>query len=419
MKKIRILLLILALNFAFSSGAQSQIRLDSCISKAETHYPMIGQLHILDQNLNLMLENFNRNFWPQINVNGQYTYQSDVTGLPIQIPNMNIPKLDKNQYRVFADITQTIYDGGMNKAGKSIAMANTELEKEKVKVELYKIKEKVSQLFFGVLMVNEKLEQLKLSRLDLQTGYSKLEVSFKNGLVLESSLSIIKAEMIKLDQKIIEVRYEGSAYRKMLSLLTGENIDSTAEFLTPSVNSNDQINRPELKLFDRQIAYFYSQETLLRSKLQPKVNLFLQTGYGKPALNMLSNEPQGYYIGGLRFTIPISNFYSNNNEKGLLLAYRKSVELQRNSFLLQTSITLVQEDEEVAKFKALLQKDDELIALRTGIKEVALTQLQNGSITSSDYIREQNAEESARLGKSMHLLQLLLHSYNKQLINGN
>lgn len=415
----RLVLFSLSCSLAINSQAAKMVTLDSLILKAEKHYPMTAQGDVLMAQLNATLENFTRNFWPQVQVLGQYTYQSDVTGLPIKIPNMTIPELDKNQYRVYADIQQTVYDGGVTKSGKSISMATTEVEKEKLNIELYKLREKVTQLYFGILMVNERKSQLELSKLDIKTALDKMETAYTNGIVLEATVSSLKAEWIKLEQKIIEADYEGSAYRKMLSVLTGELLDTNDILKYPETGVNDQNNRPELRLIDKQLALLYTQESMLNAKIQPKVSLFLQAGFGKPALNMLSNETQGYYIGGLRFSIPLSAFYTRSNDKQMLNLQRNTLEFQRNTFLMQADVQLVMEDEEIKKFKQLIEKDEELIALRTSIKTSAFIQLSNGTITSADYIREQNAEESARLAKVMHQLQLLLHIYNKQIIKGN
>lgn len=416
----RLLLFLFACGFwDFSHAAAQVVSLDSLKSKAEKHYPLYAQFHVIEDQLQTTLNNFNRNFWPQVQILGQYTYQSDVTGLPIKIPNMTLPELDKNQYRVYADIQQSVYDGGLVKAGKSLALAGAEIEKEKLNIEFQKLHEKVTQLYFGVLMVQERIAQLELSKLDVGATLSKMESAYRLGTVLESSVLVLKAESIKLEQKIVEARYEGTAYRKMLSVLTGVLLDSTVRFDYPLTVKNLSNNRPELRLIDKQLSLLYTQESMLKAKVQPKVSLFLQTGFGKPALNMLSNETQGYYIGGLRFSVPLSAFYTLSNDRRMLGLQRQTLEYQRSTFLMQTDMQLAMEDEEINKFNQLIEKDDELITLRLSIKLAALTQLELGTLTAADYIREQNAEEAARLAKSLHQLQLLMHMYNIQIIKGH
>lgn len=399
-------------------SAQS-IVLDSCISSAERNYPLWRQNELLKSNLDLTLANINTSFWPQLAIGGQYTYQSDVTGLPVSMPGLNIPTIDKNQYKVFLDINQTVYDGGMTQANKSLAQANSELDISKLKSDMYKVKEKVSQLFFGILLLKENEKQLRVSKSDLSANLEKLENLLINGATLESNINTFKAEIIKLDQKLLELGHDINSYVKLLSMLTGLELNVESEFVVPNTLTSSEIRRPELLVFQSQQSVFMAQEFTLKSRIRPKVNLFLQTGFGKPALNMLSNETQGYYLGGIRFSMPLSGLYTYKNDKGLLDAYKRSVEIQKETFLLNNSMEIERENEELLKYRDLLTKDDELIRLRVSIRESALIQLENGVISATDYLREQNAEESARLSKSLHLLQYEMHRYNINLIKGN
>ena len=67
----------------------------------------------------------------------------------------------------------------------------------------------------------------------------------------------------------------------------------------------------------------------------------------------------------------------------------------------------------------MLQTDDEIVLLRNKIKETSLIQLENGVITSADFIREANAENQARQKKSLHEMQLLLAEYSLMWMKGN
>ena len=57
---------------------------------------------------------------PQISLNGQSTYQSDVTELVVEIPNLRTNPINKDQYKTFVDINQLIYDGGASKIKATI-----------------------------------------------------------------------------------------------------------------------------------------------------------------------------------------------------------------------------------------------------------------------------------------------------------
>jgi hypothetical protein len=79
---------------------------------------------------------------------------------------------------------------------------------------------------------------------------------------------------------------------------------------------------------------------------------------------------------------------------------------------------LVQQKNEVEKYRQLVATDAEIVLLRTKIKENASFKLENGIITSTDYITELNAENQSMLNQKLHEIQWLQARYNYQLILG-
>ena len=161
------------------------------------------------------------------------------------------------------------------------------------------------------------------------------------------------------------------------------------------------------------------QNKLLRAKNQPRVGVFLEAGYGRPALNMLKNDFEGYYMGGIRVSWSLSGFYTYKKDKALLENNGKSVEVQKETFLFNTVNVLQQQKEEINKLLALTQSDGEIIVLRNRIKNTALAQLEYGVINSGDYLREVNAEATAKQNQLLHGLQLLKVQYDQQTTSGN
>ena len=208
----------------------------------------------------------------------------------------------------------------------------------------------------------------------------------------------------------------------MLSLLINEDLDESALLLKPDLYStlaDSDINRPELKLFSAQKNLFEDQSGLTTSKIIPKASIFFQGGYGKPALNMLKNQFEWYYITGLRFSWPISNIYSYGNETEINELNKLGIDAQTETFLLNTNIAVNQQLKEIEKLKKTIVIDKDITALRTSVRESAQAKLENGVITSNDYIRELNAEDLAKQNLAMHKIQLLLAQYNYKITTGN
>ncbi len=94
-------------------------------------------------------------------------------------------------------------------------------------------------------------------------------------------------------------------------------------------------------------------------------------------------------------------------------------DIERDVFNLNNEIEQTQQRGKISQLKSALQSDNKLIALRSKIKQTSQVQLENGVITSSDFIREANAENQARQSKALHEMQLLLAEYELKWIGQN
>jgi hypothetical protein len=205
----------------------------------------------------------------------------------------------------------------------------------------------------------------------------------------------------------------------MLGLFIKRDLNENTVFAKPPyIILSNEIRRPELLMYDYQNKIFDAQNNLLTAKNNPKLSFFVQGGYGRPAFNILSNSFDPFYIGGLRLTFPISGFYTIRNERELIRVNRETMDVQRNTFLFNTRFILKQQTADITKFQDFLTTDDEIISLRTNVKKAALTQLENGVINSSDYLREVNAEDGARQNKILHEIQLLMAEYSERNTTG-
>jgi len=287
---------------------------------------------------------------------------------------------------------------------------------------LIKVKERVNQIYFGILLLDAQLVQVSFIRNDLNASILKLTSALENGTAMKSDVDVLKAELLKTDQKEIELNSSRIAYLDMLGLLINQQLNESTKLIQPvssSFKSEVEINRPELKLFSSQQNLIENQDGLSISKILPKASLFFQGGYGKPSLNVLMNEFDWFYIAGARLSWSLSNLYSYGNESEINEINKNIIETQKQTFLLNTNISIRQQLQEVEKLKQLVNVDKEIITLRTSIKESAKAKLENGVITSNDFIRELNAEDAAIQNLAIHEIQLLLAEYNFKITTGN
>ena len=414
----RMALLLCFLASFFSANAQS-ISIDSCYQWAKNNYPLVKQLALIERSKEYSLANVQKGYLPQVNVSGYSTYQSDVLTFPFNLPGSSIDPLRKDQHRIYGEITQPITDLWNVKNQKELAANNADVESQKIEVELYKINERINQLFFGILLIEEQIKQTTLISNDLANAMQKVQAAVDNGTSLSSNLDLLKVEVLKVNQRIEELTSGKKAYLKMLEQFTGKSISVNTVLLRPSVlQTSESINRPELKLFSIQQKSFDIQSRILTNKTLPKLNFFFQGGYGAPGLNTIENNPASYYYTGLRLNWNLSSFYTYKKERSLLDLNKRGFDIQKETFLLNTNLNISQQSEEVEKFKGLINSDIEIIKLRMNIKVNTEAQLLNGTITTFDFLTQINAEDQARQNLVLHQIQLLYAQYNLLVTKG-
>lgn len=410
----------LFLSMLCQAQTASPLTIDQCYLLAAKNYPLAKQLSLIEKTKEYTLENIAKGWLPQLSVNAQGTYQSAVTQIPFSLPNVNIPVLSKDQYRAYAEIYQPLTDGYTIQQQKQLATANAATEAQKLSVELYKLKERINQLFFGLLLIDAQARQTALLKQDIRSGLDKVNAAIANGTALKSSADVLQAEMLKADQRSIELKAARKGYADMLSIFINQPVTETTVLQAPAtVTPTPAINRPELQLYEAQKSSINIQDKLVKAKNLPRLGVFAQGGYGRPALNMLSNVFAGYYVGGLKLNWNFTGWYTARKEKAILKLNQSGIDVQKETFLLNTRMALSQQNSEVTKFHELIDTDKDIIQLREKIKQTAGSQLQNGTITPIDYLSYVNAEDQARQNMLLHQVQLLQAQYNYQVTSGN
>lgn len=400
---------------SLQSLAQAPLTLDSCYELARQNYPLIRQRELIAKTGAYTVENAGKGYLPQLTFSGQATYQSDVVHFPL--PGSSLPELSKDQYKVQAEITQTIYDGGNIHYQKQLSKATTAVQQQQLEVSLYAVRDRVSQLFFGILLIDDQLVQNQLRRNDLQSGMQRTEGAVKNGTALRSGLDELKAELLNVEQSRIQLMATRKSYLQMLSLFI--NRDVTSLVRPAMIAMAMEVRRPELSLYDHQQKIYAIQERQLRVNYLPKISAFAQGGYGRPTYNIVDNNFGFYGLGGIRFSWGLGSLYTNRNSRRILKISQQDLEVQKETFLFNTKLTLTSQQTEAQQYQDLIARDGEIIELRTSVKKAAVAQLENGVITPYDYITRVNAENQARQNLSIHEIQLLQVQYNSKNTSGN
>ena len=412
MKKLFIMLAILPV----MSMAQT---LEECQHAAERNYPLIRKYDLIAQTTDLTVSNVGKGWLPKISASAQATYQSDVTAWPDEMKDMlnqmgvELKGLKKDQYRIGIDINQTIYDGGVLKNQKEIARQQGNIQMAENEVNLYAIKKQVNEMYFGLLLLDEQIRLNENLQELLMANERKLSSMCKNGTAAESDFHSLKAERLSVQQEMTELHSRKSALQTMLSIFCGIEVKNIEK---PTAELTGGNGRPELLLFDSQLKMMEAQEKMLNSNLRPTLSLFASGFYGYPGYNLFEDMYRHAWslngIIGARLTWNVGTLYTRKNDNAKLRLQKDLVENNREVFLFNNNLQQIQQNENIERYRKTVSEDDEIIQLRTSVRQAAESKLEHGIIDVNDLVKEINSENAAKVRQSMHEIEMLKEIYD-------
>ncbi|MDR3188002.1 MAG: TolC family protein [Prevotellaceae bacterium] len=420
--------LLFALLCSAPLAAQPPVTLEQCRARAQAAYPLARQRGLVEKALALSVANLNRGYLPQVSLAAKASYQSDVTQIPIdfsQVPmlsSVSIPSLSKDQYSATLEVTQSVWDGGAISAQKTTARAASALEARQLEAELYALNEKVNQLYFGVLLVDEQLRQSDLLAEELRRSYDQTVSYAENGIAGRADVDAVRVEQLNVSQRQAQLRGSRRAYCEMLAALT--SLPDSA-FASLAKTSGDLPLRlqpdslPSLLLLDAQSRHLDAQKENIKAASLPKLGLFVQGGYGKPGLDMLSNEFAPFYVAGARLQWSFGSLYTQANERKKIEVRKSAVALQADVYKLNLDLQKARLAETIQSLRDMMKMDSDIIALRESVKKAAEAKVANGTLSVTELLREVTAESLARQVRALHEVELMMAvAEYAQLLNG-
>ena len=417
MRKKLLLLSVLAVLFP-AVRAQS---LEECRQAAEHNYPIIRQYDLIARTTELTVRNIQKAWFPQISVTAQGSYQNKVTAWPENLQGMfaqmgiQLQGLSRDQYKVGIDVRQTLFDGGTIGSRREIARGEGAVQAAQTEVDLYKIGQRVHEMYFGLLLLDEQLRLNADVNALLRSNEAQLAAMLKNGTASAGDFENVKAERLSAEQQQTELLSQRQTLQRLLSLFCGIPVDSIRRPAVPNLPSGEN-KRPELRLFDRRLQLTAAQEKAVDAQLLPQLGLFAQGYYGNPGLNLFEDMMKRRWswngIAGLKLTWNLSALYTHRNEKSKLRVQRELIENARQQFLFNNQLDETQQSENVRRFRAIAQRDGEIIALRTAVRKAAESKLAHGIIDVNGLLREINKENAAKTQQAIHEIDMLKAMYD-------
>lgn len=402
--------------------AVADVTVEQCVAFTQENYPLIQKYDLLRQSRQIDLSDINKSWLPQIGISAQGTVQNAVPSFPDALSEMldrtgtDMKGLGKLQYKVGIDLNQTIWDGGASKANRTIAERENAQQEAALDVEFYAVRERVESLFFGILLVEEQIKQTELTRTLLESNLSMLRSMKANGTAMQSDVDMVEAQLLTVQQQIIQAKSLSQSYRRMLGVYTGKNM--TAEVFTkPSSSMPVELTsaRPELTLFDARIKSNDARLGSIRSSVMPRIGLFAQAYYGYPGYDyfksMMNRDMSFNVLAGVKISWNIGSFYTKKNSERKLQLANDGVAADREIFLFNTNLQTSSQTAHISELEDIIREDSHIVELRANVRRSAESQLKNGVIDATALLTKFTDENQARLTSSYHEIQLIQSIY--------
>jgi len=416
-------IILLALIFSGVSFAQEPLTIYDCQQMARENAPRLGDLDVIQKMGETKIDQAETSWYPSLDLNGKLSYQSDVVTVELTDPSIPVefPQVPHDQYGLNLDISQNLFDGGISKGKKSYEEALMAADLQQVEVDLYGLKGRVNLYFFAILVLQENMRNLEIHLENLQAREETIRTAVEHGTLLETELHILEVERLKVMKSMIELESRLKSHKASLKVICGEDFDEQATLEKPYFEEigGEILTRPEHRLFDLKHVSMEAGKELTAKKRMPVLYAFGQTGYGNPGYNVMGENWDYYYMVGAGLKWKIWDWNSTNREKRLIGYQQQILQTQRAIFDKEIESLLVQEEAKMEQYQQTMELDQQVLDLQEKISQHAAVQLDNGTMTATDYVTELNKESLARITLATHRVMLMQSKANYLTIQGN
>lgn len=405
----------------------AQITIEQCVEKAMENYPEIRKYDLVSATREIDLSDIDKGWLPRISAYGQATVQNAVPSFPeslsgvLQQMGQSMKGLDKLQYKVGVDISQTIWDGGMSRARRDVSRLTSETQRKNIDVELYAVRQRVENLYFAILLTEEQIAQTGNALALVNGNLEKLRSMLRNGTAMQCDVDMVAAQALTMEQDITRARSAVRGYRQLLEIFIGESLADRALVMPyAQLPSDMRPERPELSLFENRIAAAQASRRLSDVSLMPKVGFFAQTWYGYPGFDyfksMMNRNLSFNIMAGVKVTWNIDAFYTKKNTARRTAVDTANIMSEKEIFLFNTGMQSVSQQEKISGLRSVMADDAKIIELRTNVRKAAESQLENGVIDATALLTKITDENQAKLTARFHEIQLIQEIYNLKYI---
>lgn len=389
---------------------QDSIHLHDLQLAATASDPRTSKLRYNEQQLGLLLRNIKSEWYPSFSIESEARYQSASARFP-SLTELGVPttvQQDRDSYDATLNVQQRILDFSSRPRAAIERARKTEAD-ARLETELYALQTQVNDAFFNAILLQERQQQIRILTRQLKERLAEAESRMRAGVVTSGAVATIKVAILQRRQDDIQLDAQRVGALEVLSHLTGVNIDPASTLALPTSHLiagevRNQVatfrQRPEFSEFAGARDRLSAEIEGIGSKDKPQLSAFGRAGYGRPGLNFLNDKFDSYWMAGLQFRWAPFTWGTVGREKEVLRVQRASVDADEAAFARAIDRATRLDYAVLARLEETLALDNEIVELRTQIEREARSQLDNGVLTTADYVLRNTELLQAKLDES-------------------
>ena len=408
------LLIFVFFSMLFTNGyAQNELKLEDCIKISKENYPLIASFDLIEKTKSYSLDNVKKNYYPKFSA-------TLIGGFINGLPSTNNNNDTKTELIGLAQLDQVIWDGGITKNKKKLIEAENEVKISQLNNQLYLLEQKVSDIFFGLLLIDLKIEALQTYKTKIKAQKKQVSSGIKNGLLPASDLTEIQIAELNIEKKEVALQSHRETFSSILGLYMNQDLKN-ATLVVPEytfTENTNSFNRPEYKTLNSRIAALDAQENLQQSSLTPKIGIKgIALGFS-PEIGIGPASTDAILFGGLSLAWNIDALYKNKTNKEIIAINKEQIQVEKNQLDFNLSIAERMERRNVYTYQKQVDLSKQSLNLQQKLFKSYQSQYNQGIITIAELIRKLEDLKTAQIEVSTQKISFYKAIFNYNYITG-
>ena len=140
--------------------------------------------------------------------------------------------------------------------------------------------------------------------------------------------------------------------------------------------------------------------------IRPRISAYAKVGYGRPGLNFISDEWDSYALGGVRLQWNVWTWGAGAREREALAIGQQVIAADQEAFEKGLREATETDRAAIDRLQHALVVDERIVTLREQVAQSTQVRLQEGVVTSSEYLDRDAELLQARFARAVHQVEL-------------